>query len=117
MDAMSELGKASKTITQMFKGQQKYDAETVARLANNIADHADMLPAMFPKGSDGHPSETLPTAWSDRVGFVKAFDALKVEASKLAKMSPTATQREAMVQFFKMSRTCTACHTNYRKAK
>ncbi len=117
MVAMSDLGKASKTMIEMFKGQRKFDPAMVAQLARDIAVHADKLPAMFPKGSDGHPSETLPSAWTDRAGFVKAFSALKVEAIKLADLAPTATQREAMVQFFKMSRTCTACHTNYRKVK
>lgn len=117
MDAMGDLGKASKTLTQMFKGQRTYDAQTVARLANNIADHADKLPAMFPKGSGGPPSETLPSAWTDRSGFDRAFGALKSEARKLADMAPTASQRETMAQFFKMARTCSACHTNYRKRK
>lgn len=117
MDVMSELGKASKTIAEMFKGQRAYDPAMVAQLARNIANHADKLPAMFPLGSGNPPSEALPSVWSDRDGFVKAFGAMKQEATKLSEMAPTATQRAVMGQFFKMSRTCTACHTNYRKAK
>lgn len=117
MDAMTDLGRASKTMTEMFKGQQKFDPEAIARLAKSIAAHADKLPAMFPEGSDGHPSKTLAKAWSDRAGFVQAFAALKVEATKLAEMAPTAPQRETMVQFFKMSRTCSSCHTTYRAPK
>ncbi len=117
MDAMSDLGRAAKAMTEMFKGQQRYDPEAVARLAKSMAAHADKLPAMFHHGSDGHPSKTLAKAWSDRADFVQAFATLKAQARKLGEMAPTATQRESMVQFFKMSRTCSSCHTTYRAPK
>lgn len=117
MDTMDELSKASKTLTAMFKGTRPYDPKTVARLAGLIADKAEKLPKMFPSGSDGDPSEALPIVWSDPDGFAKGFEALKEEAGKLAAMAPTVSMREALPQFFKMSRTCTACHTDYRKAQ
>lgn len=117
MKAMSDLGYATKSMLNMFKGHRKYDPATLARLAKAIADHAGALPAMFPEGSGGHPSETSPSAWTDRQGFLHAFGALMNEATKLSRIAPTATKNEAMAQFFKMSRTCTACHTYYRKAK
>ena len=117
MDAMKELGSAAKTLGQMFKGQQKYDPAMVAKLAGEMAAKADRLPAMFPKGSEGPPSDTMPSAWSDRAGFEKGFAALKMEASKLAEMAPKAPQQEVMAQFFKTAGTCRSCHTSYRKPK
>lgn len=114
MDAMSSMSRASKTLSEMFKGERKYDPAVAARLATEIASHADKLRDMFPPGSTAAPSKTLPSAWSDRKRFLEAFDALKSEARKLAGLAPGASQREAMVQFFKMSRTCSSCHRSYR---
>ena len=114
MDAMKDMSRASKTLSEMFKGERKYDPILATRLATEIATDTDKLQGMFPPGSTEAPSRTLPSAWTDRKGFVDAFAALKSEALKLAQTAQGGSQREAMVQFFRMSRSCSSCHRSYR---
>lgn len=66
MDAMSILGKTTKSLTEIMRGDVSYDAELVRKNAAQIQKHAgDSMTKLFPKDSLMKPSEARPTIWSD----------------------------------------------------
>lgn len=66
MDAMVAMSKAAKSLGSMMRGQVDYDAGTVRAAAAEIAAHAGKaMTELFPRGSDGMPSEARPEIWSD----------------------------------------------------
>lgn len=66
MEAMKAIGAATKRIAAMMRGQQDYDAATVAEAAGTIGAHGgDAMTALFPKGSMHEPSQARPVIWED----------------------------------------------------
>lgn len=84
MDAMDEMGKATESLTRIMRGQERYDAATVAGHAATIKSHAgDALTALFPEGSDTAPSEARPEIWSEWDRFVGLAQRLETLAGGL----------------------------------
>ena len=48
------------------------DLDAIVPLATQIRDWAEKMPAYFPAGSDGKPSEASPQIWLDFSGFERA---------------------------------------------
>lgn len=89
MDAMSDMGKATESLTKIMRGKQAYDAETVRTHAATIRSHAGTaLIELFPEGSDGHPSEALPAIWSDWDRFSDLAQRLETLAAGLEAAAP-----------------------------
>lgn len=66
MDAMGILGKVTKSLTEIMRGDVSYDAELVRKNAAQIQKHAgDSMTQLFPEDSLMKPSEARPTIWSD----------------------------------------------------
>lgn len=117
MEAMKSLQEATREILEMIRRKRQFDAARIADLSGQISHHADDLAKLFPKGSGGHPSEALPSIWSDWTGFVEQMQAMKRAAGELAKAAAQGERRDVIRAFAKLGRTCTACHTDFRKAK
>jgi cytochrome c556 len=93
------------------------DVTSQAFAARAIAGWAKALPGMFPAGSDGAPSNALPTVWSDRAGFeAKAAD-YAAAAAKLADLAKAGDKPGFAAQFAALGKTCGACHSGYRKSE
>lgn len=81
MEMMESMGDAVKTIKPMMTGEATYDADAVRKAARTIAAQAgDDLTSLFPEGTDGAPSEALPTIWTERARFEDLADALEQAA-------------------------------------
>ncbi|WP_306261459.1 cytochrome c [Pararhizobium sp. IMCC21322] len=66
MDAMSTLGKATKSLTEIMRGDVSYDAEVVRKNAAQIQKHAgNSMTKLFPEDSLMKPSEARPTIWAN----------------------------------------------------
>ena len=117
MEIMKSMGAATKTIQAMLTGKRAYDKGLLARLANEIAGHTPMLPKLFPKGSNKHPSEATPAIWTDWEGFNASLTALQTEARKLAQIAPTGSRVEVARQFRRVGQSCSGCHRDFRKRK
>lgn len=91
------------------------DVASQAFAARAMAGWAKAIPGMFPAGSDGAPSNALPTVWTDRAGFeAKAAD-YAAAATKLADLAKAGDKAGFAAQFAELGKTCGACHTSYRK--
>jgi cytochrome c556 len=59
------------------------DLDAIIPLAKQIRDWAEKMPAYFPAGSDGKPSEASPQIWLDFLGFERAANANYQAANQL----------------------------------
>ncbi len=85
MDAMSQIGKAVKSLAGMFKGEIKYDADTVKAAAGVMRGHSgDNLTRLFPEGSKGGASEAKAEIWQNWTDFQRLANNLQTYSSALA---------------------------------
>ena len=122
MDQMGTIAKSMKAMGAMFKGAVPYDADTIAELSRKIAGlGGDRLTAIFPDGSLQHPSEALPTVWSDWDRFSQLAEKMKVAASALAEGAGNdregAAARSPDALFRELASTCKSCHQDFRIKK
>lgn len=118
MDAMGVMGKAMKTVGEMFKGQRSYDADAIQAAAGLIAQHAQDIPGLFPDSDasrHGKVTEALPVIWEQK----DRFDALSADmlraSQSLASVAQDEDRRTVRLQFAKTAKVCSACHTAFRK--
>ena len=118
MDAMSAIAKSLKVVGTMIKGEAAFDAGSVELAAGEIANHAKMVPHMFPDGSNKKPSEALPAIWTDWDKFTKLAASMETSAQDLAEAAKSATETSGIrAQFGALAKTCKACHSDFRQAK
>lgn len=66
MNLMEVIGDAMKSLTDMMRGKQGYDADRVRASARVIANHGgEAMTRLFPEDSLHGPSEALPEIWTD----------------------------------------------------
>jgi len=110
------VGWHMRTMGGMVKGQIPYDQAEFARNAEIVAMMSTVAPHAFAPGSDkGAPTRAKPEIWSDAAGFKKVADGFQAEATKLAQVAKTAgSVDQVRGQFSALSKSCGACHDNYR---
>ena len=109
MDAMVDIGRATKTIRDAIR---RSEPDAVRDAAGRIARHAAEVPKLFPDGSFHHPSEALPAISTDRAAFNALAAKLALAADELA--SNADAPREAAR---KLADACKQCHTRFRVEK
>jgi cytochrome c556 len=113
MEAMKSIASAVKAI----KGQltsDNYSSTVVSENAALIEAHAGKaFTKLFPKGSEGAPSEASPVIWEDWAGFEKVADDLKERAGILKGLA--SDQASLKEPFTNMLKTCGACHKKFRE--
>jgi cytochrome c556 len=116
MHMMKALAKAMKDMAAMLKGKQRYDPARFAMHAAAIRKHAADLPKMFPKGSNPKPSEALPGIWQDWDGFLVRLRAMDTAAAALAAVTMEG-RKKVLKEYIGVAKSCTGCHTVFRKRK
>ncbi len=117
MELMSSLAEAMKAIKAGVTAKPDMQRDAIAAAAKQITAHADRIPSLFPKGSDKHPSEVRSEVWQSWQEFIKANDAMKTEAAKLAELAANADRRAVLGQFASTARSCGGCHKVFRQKK
>lgn len=96
MDAMEAMKDSMKTVSDMFKGKTKYDAEQVKQSAKVIQIHSgEALTSLFPEGSLKHPSEAKTEIWKEWDKFSKLAEHLGVLSEGLYLAAGNVTSTEA----------------------
>lgn len=116
MMAMKDMADGTKELSLMVTGKKAYDAKRVKVIAAMIKGHADEIPNLFPKGTDGHPSEATAkiwTHWDDFKGHAEKLAELADGLASTAQNGKTA----AIGSFAKIGKTCSGCHEDYRTKK
>ena len=117
MELMKSLGDRMKEMGAMMKGKVAFSSEVIAANASEIQQVSPEILRLFPEGSLKKPSEALPRVWEEWDRFNEMTDRLTGEAGKLNDVAITGTRREIMIQFTKVGKTCSSCHTDFRKKK
>ena len=120
MDGMMAMGKALGTVADMFKGKTAFDADQVAVAAKIVEGHAAAMGSLFPDtkhSREGKGTEALPSIWENKQDFLAIAKALENKFADLAKVAATNDQAQIRRAFGDMAKTCSACHSDYRKAK
>jgi cytochrome c556 len=116
MEAMKEIASAVKAI----KGQlssDSYSSNVVIENASIIEKHAgkNFFINLFPKGSEGGPSEASSSIWQYWDGFAKISDDLQTRA--IAIKEAASDQKPLKQPFTNLVKTCGACHKKFREKK
>ena len=120
MEGMMAMGKALGTVADMFKGKTTFDADQVAAAAKIVEGHAAEMGSLFPDtkhSREGKGTEALPSIWENKEDFLAIAKALENRSADLAKVAVTNDQAQIRRAFGEMAKTCSACHSDYRKAK
>lgn len=115
MELMKALGDHMKSMAAMVKGKVPFDAGQMAAGAQAIQDKAPKMVHLFPEGSLRKPSEALPSIWQQWDKFSELAERLTSEAGGLSDIAVAGSRREIMVQFTRVGKTCSGCHTDFRK--
>lgn len=100
--------------------QGTYNKQEVIAAANTIVSIANSgLSGLFApgteKGKGWHETEAKPEAFKDRAKFNELSNNLSKEAAELAKVATSANDAGAIKeQFGKVTRTCKACHDDFK---
>jgi len=117
MDLMVKFGDAMKPLAAMFKKQQPYDPNLVARNAAVIGARTAVIAGLFPHGSMDEPTKALASIWKDWPAFEQLATQLGAASAQLAQAAKQANFKEARREFARVAKICTACHTKYRVPK
>lgn len=112
MDGMSAIGKNTKVLGSMAKGEVAFDAQSAREAANLIAHHAAQIPDLFEQQASDPKSEALPTIWQSYTDFLVKADALEVAASAAA--SGISTESDLRPALAAIGGSCKSCHKIYR---
>ena len=100
--------------------QGTYNKPEVIAAANTIASIANSgLPTLFApgteKGKGWHETVAKPELFKDRAKFTELSNNFSKEAAELAKVAASANDAAAIKeQFGKVTRTCKACHDDFK---
>ena len=113
MDAMTDMAKRQKAISQRLKN--KRDLAGIKADAEAIAAHAGHIAHLFPSGSTQSPTRARAVIWQSWADFENKVKALEAASRTLAGVSGDDAQTQRAAEA--VARTCTACHEIYRARK
>jgi cytochrome c556 len=118
MDAMSDIGKAMKTIGLMVKGNNAFDSAKAHDAASAISRNATRIPELFPHGSAGKPSEATLEIWENWDEFAAMAEQMKADSDALASVAENAADAATIrAQFANVGKSCGSCHRKFRAKK
>lgn len=114
MDGMKSIAAAVKTLTGQANGTADFDTALVSGTADELARHAQQIPAVFRTKDMSHPSEATPEVWENWPDFIDL--AAKLEnAARMAGAAQTAAELTPAIA--QIGQTCRACHETFRVKK
>lgn len=116
MDAMKQIGQSTKVLGQMIRGQASFDISVAKDAVKAIDRHAVRSKALFPKGSDKHPSEATQEIWTKPDEFAAIFQELETAAQTLFNQLDNANDpNDIKIEFGAIAKTCKSCHSTFRQ--
>ncbi len=110
---MKQVGAATRTGTQMVRGDVPFDAAKAKEILRVYATAADKGHTYFPDTSrTGGNTSASPKIWENQADFRKQFDDW-ADAIKKAS-ARTDTLDEFKGAFGELTKSCNACHQTYR---
>lgn len=116
---MKERGKIVGELAKVAKGEQAFDAASVATALKALEANAEKFDAdaLFPAGStEGNDTTAAPKIWQDMAGFKATEDKFLADV-KTASSAPPANVDALRAQVGAIGSNCATCHQNYRIKK
>jgi cytochrome c556 len=113
MDAMTDMAKRQKAISQRLKS--KRDLAGIKADAEAIAAHAAHIVHLFPAGSTQSPTRARAAVWQNWPDFENKAKALEAASRTLAATGGDDPKMPLAAEA--VTRACTACHETYRARK
>ena len=115
-ETMKGVGAATRTGTQMTKGEIPFDAAKAKEVLQVYAAAADRMHNYFPETSKtGGETTAAPTIWQNQADFRKRFDDWAAEIKKAS--AQTNDLESFRAAFGNVTRACGGCHETYRIKK
>jgi cytochrome c556 len=112
-DIMDGVGNATRTGTQMVRGQAPFDLEQARTVLATYINAAEVMPGLFPAGTEaGGQTSAAPSIWTDPAGFERRFGEWGAAVSGVAgsvQDLPSFTSA-----FGVATQSCRGCHEEYR---
>ena len=117
--AMKEVGKSTKLLGEMVKGETAFDAaaanEALTAMAAAVADFG----TYFPEGTalaGENENAAAETIWTDRAGFDAAVAEFQQDIAAAVEAAPQ-SQDALATSFAAVAQNCKSCHEDYRVKK
>ncbi|MDN3648827.1 cytochrome c [Reinekea marina] len=112
MDAMSAIGNANKSLSNIARGRADFDLDTVTSAAASIAEHSQASALeFFVEGTEGGVSDAKAEIWQDWEKFSGLMTDLNRAAVSLSQIS---AQDEFAAAYKDVTATCGSCHKAFR---
>jgi cytochrome c556 len=113
---MKSVGAATRTGTQMARGEAPFDLARAKEILAVYEDAAKRMPPLFPENSKaGGETSAAPKIWEDMAGFRAAF--AKMEAESKQAVAATKDHESFKTAFGDVTKNCGGCHQTYRITK
>ena len=117
VDLMKRFGKTMITLKHFISGQFTFDADRARHSFQEIQiGSGPGVTALFPVGSDVHPSGVLPTVWRDWDRFSALFQKMERTATDVLAEKPL-TRTSMAAGFRQIAGLCRSCHKDFRAEK
>lgn len=114
---MKQVGGATKTSTEMIKGDKPYDAKAAEGAATTIAQNWGTFVKLFPAtAKTGGETTAAPKIWEDTQGF-EAKGAVLAKAAQAASQAAAKGPEAFKTSFGEVTKLCKGCHEVYRIPK
>jgi cytochrome c556 len=110
---MEGVGDATRTGTQMVRGQAPFDLEQARAVLATYVEAAEVMPTLFPPGSEtGGETSAASRIWEDRAGFDQRFAAWGATVEAAAQ--GVDDQESFTAAFGQATQACRSCHEEFR---
>ena len=90
------------------------EVKPLAFAARGLARWAQVLPTMFPEGTQLPESRALPAVWTDRAGFDAKATAFQAATANLAAAAQSGDKAAFAAAYKAVGESCGSCHDSYR---
>ena len=114
--AMTSLADNMKALASMAKAGEMHRDKAVA-YADEIAETARRMLALFPEGSTGHGSRAKPEIWTDWPGFEEEAADFERTVDMLRAAVQSGEQAQLGAALTDVGKSCSSCHKRFRLPK
>ena len=115
-ETMKGVGAATRTGTQMTKGEIPFDAAKAKEILRVYANAADKMHTYFPENSNtGGETTAAPKIWESQAEFRKRFDDWSADIKKAS--AQTDDLESFKTAFGTVTKACGGCHETFRIKK
>ena len=112
-NTMTEGGAATRTGTQMVKGEAPFDLAKAQEILKTYGKAADTMHNHFPENAKtGGETTAAPAIWQNQADFRAKFDAWAADIKQAS--AQTKDLESFKAAFGNVTKACGACHNTYR---